>query len=42
MKIGTLNAKLIGKNPNETPYQYFANFLEEHPDFDMALLTYYK
>ena len=29
----TLNAKLIGKNPNDTPYIYLDLFLEQNPDF---------
>lgn len=41
-KRGTLNAKLIGKNPNNTPYQYLEDFLKENPDFDTSLFTYYE
>jgi len=42
IKIGTLSAKLKGKNPNNTPYQYLDNFLIDNPNFDTSLFTYYK
>lgn len=38
---GTLNAKLTGKNPNNTYYQYLEDFLKENPNFDISLITYY-
>ena len=38
---GTLNAKLTGKNHNNTYYQYLEDFLKENSDFDISLFTYY-
>lgn len=40
-KVGTLNAKLKGKNPNNTSYQYLEDFLKDNPNFDTSLFTNY-